>query len=104
MKKDQKTPTNLRDLFRIKEPPDRGGKKPALKKTRFTIWYFVIAILIIFLVQNYIMTKRTEVAISYSEFKDALRSGKVKDLTVMAESISGEIEGEMVLRNFRRFV
>ena len=101
MKKDQKTPPNLRDLFRIKEPPDRGGKKPALKKTRFTIWYFVIAILIIFLVQNYIMTKRTEVAISYSEFKDALRTGKVKDLTVTAESISGEIEGEKGLQKFQ---
>jgi len=101
MKKDQKTPPTLRDLFRIKEPPDRGGKKPALKKTRFTIWYFVIAILIIFLVQNYIMTKKTEVAISYSEFKDALRTGKVKDLTVMAESISGEIEGEKGPQKFQ---
>jgi cell division protease FtsH len=101
MKKDQKTPPSLRELFRIKEPTDRGGKKPALKKTRFTIWYFVIAILIIFLVQNYIMTKRTEVVIPYSEFKDALRTGKVKDLTVTAESISGEMESPKGFQKFQ---
>ena len=101
MKKDQKPPPSLRELFRIKEPTDRGGKKPALKKTRFTIWYFVIAILIIFLVQNYIMTRRTEVVIPYSEFKDALRTGKVKDLTVTTESISGEIESQKGLQKFQ---
>jgi len=101
MKKDQKSTPNLRDLFRIKDSPDRGGKKPALKKTRFTIWYFVIAILIIFLVQNYIMTKKAEVVISYSEFKDALRAGKVKDLTVTAESISGEIDSQKGFQKFQ---
>ena len=41
MKKDQKPTSDLRDLLRIKEPSDRGGKKPILKKTHFTIWYFV---------------------------------------------------------------
>jgi cell division protease FtsH len=101
MKKDQKPPPNLRELFRIKEPSDRGGKKPALKKTRFTIWYFVIAILIIFLVQNYIMTRKSEVVIPYSEFKDALRAGKVKDLTVTTESISGEMETPKGLQKFQ---
>jgi len=45
MKKDQKPSSDLRDLLRIKEPSDRGGKKPIFKKTHFTIWYFVIAII-----------------------------------------------------------
>jgi cell division protease FtsH len=101
MKKDQKTPSNLREFLRIKEPPDRGGKKPALKKTRFTIWYFVIAILIIFLVQNYIMTKKAEVDLPYSEFKNALRAGKIKNLTVTTESITGEIESQKGLQKFQ---
>jgi cell division protease FtsH len=101
MKKDQKPTSNLRDLLRMKEPSDRGGKKPILKKTHFTIWYFVIAFLIILLIQNYIMTRKAEDVISYSEFKESLRTNKIKDLTITAESINGERETEKGLRKFQ---
>jgi cell division protease FtsH len=92
MKKDQKTTSNLRDLLRIKGPSDRGGKKPILKKTHFTIWYFVIAFLIILLIQNYIMSRKAEDIISYSEFKELLRTEKIKELTINPETINGERE------------
>ena len=98
MKKDQKPSSDLRDLLRIKEPSDRGGKKPIFKKTHFTIWYFVIAFLIILLIQNYIVTRKTEDVIPYSEFKETLRTGKIKDLTITQESITGERETEKGLR------
>ena len=101
MKKDQKPSLSWRDLLRIKEPSDRGGKKPTLKKAHFTIWYFVIAFLIILLVQNYIVTRKTEDVIPYSEFKESLRTGKIKDLTITQESISGERETEKGLRRFQ---
>jgi cell division protease FtsH len=101
MKKDQKPSSNLKDLLRIKEPSDRGGKKPTLRKTHFTIWYFVIAFLIILLIQNYIVTRRAEDVIPYSEFKEALRAGKIKDLTITQESITGERETEKGLRRFQ---
>jgi cell division protease FtsH len=101
MKKDQKPPLSWRDLLRIKEPSDRGGKKPILKKAHFTIWYFVIAFLIILLVQNYLVTRKTEDVIPYSEFKESLRTGKIKDLTITQESISGERETEKGLRRFQ---
>ena len=101
MKKDQKPSSNLRDLLGIKEPSDRGGKKPNLKKTRFTIWYFVIAFLIVLLIQNYIMTRKTEDVIPYSEFKQSLRADKIKELTITAESINGERETEKGLRGFQ---
>jgi cell division protease FtsH len=101
MKKDQKPSLNWRDLLRIKEPSDRGGKKPVLKKTNFTIWYFVIAFLIILLIQNYIVTRRAEDVIPYSEFKESLRTGKIKDLIIMQESISGERETDKGLRRFQ---
>jgi cell division protease FtsH len=91
----------LRELLGIKEPSDRGGKKPLLKKTHFTIWYFVIAFLIILLIQNYIVTRKTEDVIPYSEFKESLRNGKIKDLTITQESISGERETEKGLRRFQ---
>jgi len=101
MKKDQKPPLSWRDLLRIKEPSDRGGKKPILKKAHFTIWYFVIAFLIILLVQNYIVTRKTEDVIPYSEFKESLRTNKIKELTITQESISGERETEKGLRRFQ---
>src|SRR4030042_1791615 len=94
MKKEQKSTPGLRDLLRIKEPSDRGGKKPILKKTHFTVWYFVIAFLIILLIQNYIMTKKAEDVIPYSEFKESLRADKIKELTITPESINGERETE----------
>ncbi len=101
MKKDQKPPPDLRDLLRLKEPSNRGGKKPALKKTHFTIWYFVIALLIIFLIQNYVVQKRAEDVIPYSEFKQALRAGKIKELTISQETIQGERETEKGSRKFQ---
>jgi cell division protease FtsH len=101
MKKDQKPLPNLKDLLGIKEPSDRGGKKPILRKTHFTIWYFVIAFLIILLIQNYIVTRRAEDVIPYSEFKESLRADKIKELTITQESITGERETEKGLRRFQ---
>jgi cell division protease FtsH len=100
MKKDQKPSSSLRDLLRIKEPSDRGGKKPNLKKTRFTIWYFVIAFLIVLFIQHYMMTRKTEDVISYSEFKESVRADKIKELTITPESINGERQTEKGLRGF----
>lgn len=101
MKKEQKGPPNLRELLGFKEPPERGGKKPIFKKTHFTIWYFVIAFLIILLVQNYFVSKGAEDVIPYSEFKNALREGKIKELTITLETISGEWTTEKGIRKFQ---
>jgi cell division protease FtsH len=101
MKRDQKPTPNLKDLLRFKEPQERGGKKPTLKKTHFTIWYFLIAFLIILLIQNYIVSKRAEDVISYSEFKEALRAGKVQDITITDESITGVRDVNGTARRFQ---
>ena len=101
MKKEQKPTSDLRELLGMKKPSDRGGgKKPILKKTHFTIWYFVIAFLLILLIQNYFVMKKTEDVIPYSEFKQTLRDGKITDLTITQESISGERETEKGPRRF----
>jgi cell division protease FtsH len=101
MKKEQKPTSDLRELLGMKKPSDRGGgKKPILKKTHFTIWYFVIAFLLILLIQNYFVMKKTEDVIPYSEFKQTLREGKIRDLTITQESISGERETEKGARKF----
>jgi len=102
MKKEPRKTSDLRQFFGMKEPPDRGGKKkPALKKTHFTIWYFVIAFLIILFIQNYFVMKKTEDVISYSEFKEALRANKIQDITITPETITGERETEKGPRKFQ---
>src|SRR4030042_2692385 len=101
MKKDQNPPFDFRRLLGIKQPPDRGGKKPVLKKTYFTVWYFVIAFLLILLIQNYFMERRTEDVIPYSEFKESLKADTIKELTITLESISGERTTEKGLRKFQ---
>ncbi len=101
MKKDQKPTSGLRDLFRIKETSDRGGKKPTLKKTHFTIWYFVIAILIILLIQTYMTQRKVEDVLPYSEFKELLRTNKIKELTINPESINGETEAKRKFQTVR---
>jgi cell division protease FtsH len=101
MKKDPKPPPNLKELLGIKEPPDRKGKQPFFKKTNFTIWYFVIAFLIILLLQNYFVSKGSEDVIPYSEFKESLRTGKIKELTITPETISGEWMTEKGPRKFQ---
>ena len=88
MPKDQKPTSNLRNFFGIKEPSDRG-KNPLMKKTNFTIWYVLIAFLIILLVQNYFTAKKVEEVIPYSDFKEAVTSGKVKDIVITEEYITG---------------
>jgi cell division protease FtsH len=101
MKKEQKSPSNIREFFGIKEPSDRGGKKPLFKKTNFTVWYFVIAFLLILLVQNYFVSKGSEDVISYSEFKESVRAGRIKELTITFETISGEWTTEKGTRKFQ---
>jgi cell division protease FtsH len=102
MKKEQKPTSDLRELLGMKKPSDRGGgKKPILKKTHFTIWYFVIAFIIILLIQSYITQRKVEDVIPYSGFKASLRAGKIKELTITPESINGQWETEKGLRPFQ---
>jgi cell division protease FtsH len=101
MKKDQKSTSDLRDFFRLKEPSDRGGKKPILKKTHFTIWYFLIAFAIIVLIQHYLIPKKAEVVIPYSQFKELLQAGKVSDIIITDEAISGKMELEKGSESFQ---
>ena len=100
MKREQKQPPNLKDLLRLKDSSDRSGKKPGFKKAHFTIWYFLIAFLIILLIQNYFVSKKVEDVISYSEFKTAVKEGKVKEITITDENITGLRQMD---NDFRRF-
>lgn len=66
---------------------------PDRKKVRFSIWYFVAAMFLFFWFQSYTGVQQTE-TISYSNFKQWAREGKVDSLVVGPEQITGKLKGE----------
>ncbi len=85
---------NLKDFLGLGNSPGpgKGGPSPPSKKTHFTIWYIVIAFLLIFLLQNYLTTQKVN-EISYSQFKNLVRENRVEDLIITPENIKGKIKG-----------
>ncbi|HXZ24622.1 MAG TPA: ATP-dependent zinc metalloprotease FtsH [Nitrospiria bacterium] len=66
------------------------------KKTRFSIWYFLIAVGIVWLLQLFLLAPH-EAAISYSQFKQLVAEKKVYDLTISDQMIHGKLEAGVPL-------
>jgi cell division protease FtsH len=82
-----------RRMSSLFNPQDPQKKKNALPpKTHFSIWYFVIALLLFMVLQNYLFSKRME-TIPYSEFKQYLAEGRVRNLTIGPDTINGTLKG-----------
>jgi len=47
------------------------------KKTHFSIWYFLFALFVILLIQDYVMRPHVE-KISYSKFRDMVESKRCR--------------------------
>ncbi|PYN72133.1 MAG: cell division protein FtsH [Candidatus Rokuibacteriota bacterium] len=60
------------------------------KQQSFTIWYFVAALLILFLIQALVLAPHVE-NLSYSEFKSLVAKGKVSNLVVGKQVITGTL-------------
>ncbi len=56
------------------------------KEHQFTLWYYLVAVVLMFLLQIYLAGPHVE-TITYSEFKGLLRAGKVQDVTIGTETI-----------------
>ncbi len=84
-----------RIVNRIKGLGDSGpkGSDPSRKKVRFSVWYFVAVMLMVYLLQGYMGGQRSE-KIVYSDFKQWAREGKVDNLILGPESISGNVKDE----------
>ena len=84
---------NLRDLLGLGN--SSGSRKsrtsPPSKKTHLTIWYIVIAFLLIFLLQNWLTSQKVN-EISYSQFKELVKENRVEDLVITPEIIRGRIK------------
>ena len=68
--------------------PAKGD--PSRRKFHFSFWYFLMAFFLISLIQNYYLARQVN-TISYSTFKQYVNEGKVKDLVLRADHITGII-------------
>lgn len=67
-----------------RKPPDNVTKR----KLNFSIWYILLAFLIMYLIQSLLIREDVQ-KIPYSKFKQLLRDGKIKECTVSPEKIAG---------------
>jgi cell division protease FtsH len=68
--------------------PDTNGKAVE-KRTQFNIWYVIIAVLGVLLLRElWVASAKTE-PISYSEFQQHLKAGRVKEITIANNLIQG---------------
>ena len=63
--------------------------KPKKKKIRFSIWYLLVALWAVFLL-NLFLTAPQETKIDYSRFKDLLADDLVAEVTIEKEKITGK--------------
>jgi cell division protease FtsH len=81
----------LRSLL---SPGVHSNNKSALPpKNRFTLWYFLLAILILAYLRPFILPEKVE-TIPYSRFKQYVTEGQVDRLTIGTERINGTRRGE----------
>ena len=62
------------------------------KRQQFSIGYFILALIIMMMVQNYFASQHTQ-TIPYNQFKDLLAKGLVENLAIGEKIIQGTIKG-----------
>lgn len=67
------------------------------KRTHISIWYFLIAFMLILMMQNFLKKPHVE-TISYSTFRDLVAEKKVKDLVITNEYIAGKAEESAIIK------
>jgi cell division protease FtsH len=81
----------LRSFFGFQNAQKENGSLPP--KTRFSIWYFVIAFFLFSYLQQNFFSAKVE-TIPYSQFKQYVAEGTVSELTISPENIAGKLRGE----------
>jgi cell division protease FtsH len=81
----------IRASFQQQAPQNKKGGLP--RKTHFSIWYFLMAMLLMMYLQQYLFSSKVE-TIPYSQFKQKIEDGSAGKLTIGPESISGTLKGK----------
>lgn len=80
----------IRALLGLGKSPGQGGSLPP--KAGFNIWLLLLIMLFFLYLQSNFFSANVE-TISYSQFKEDLVKGKVADLTIDSENITGTLAG-----------
>jgi cell division protease FtsH len=64
------------------------------KRQKFSIWYVLLGVWLVLLLQNYITTMFAIKTIPYSEFLNLLKENKVTEVAISADQIQGKIKGD----------
>ncbi|MBF0531249.1 MAG: ATP-dependent zinc metalloprotease FtsH [Deltaproteobacteria bacterium] len=64
------------------------------KRTRFSIWYILLAFWGVMLLQNFLTQQLSIKTLAYSEFLTAVNSGRVIEIAVTHNSIQGKMKSE----------
>jgi cell division protease FtsH len=93
-KEDESGPIN-KLLDRLKGPEKGRSNQgdPAKKQIQTSIWYFVIAMLLLFWFQGYMGGPQAQ-TVAYSKFKQWVQDGKVESLLITPEHITGTLKGQ----------
>jgi cell division protease FtsH len=67
---------------------------PVNKKISFSIWYVVLAIFAVILVHDFIVATQKLEELPYSEFKTLVAAGKVAEVTVTHQRLTGKLKSE----------
>ena len=67
---------------------------PVNKKISFSIWYVVLAIIAIVLVHDFIVATQKLEELPYSEFRTLLAAGKVAEVSVTQQRVTGKLKAE----------
>lgn len=81
--------------------PGHGKGDPSQRRVHFSIWYFLAALLLITWLQSFMAETQQSERVSYSEFKQWVRDGRVDNLVIGPDKISGNLKDESgVVRHF----
>ena len=67
---------------------------PVNKKISFSIWYVVLAIIAVILVHDFIVATQKLEELPYSEFRTLVAAGKVAEVTVTHQRVTGKLKPE----------
>ena len=73
------------------------------KQHKFSIWYVLLGIWVVLIIQNYIASMFAAELIPYSQFLNLLKTGKVTEIAVTANQIQGKMKIEGAPNEFKLF-
>ena len=77
--------STLKDVFAAS--PARRPSNSIPPRARFSLWYFVVAMVLLFLIEGMLLTEAVH-RLSYSGFKQLVRDNKVESIVLTQNEIS----------------